>query len=202
MYSHNQHIILRHTEEKVKTLFKNNPAPAHEFDHSERVRAWIVQIAKAEKADLFLCEFAALVHDIGRTIEKSHPGVRHHELSYTMLREWFRTDSVFDDLSRSEKIIILYSVRYHWNNAADKYDEAIILRDADKLDMLGKVGVKRSIVFSPPEELSSDFRFKYDAFYWLQTDKAKALAKKYKLMEPVDREYLKYLKKFVGSVSL
>ena len=40
-------------------------------------------------------------------------------------------------LKKAEKLVVLYAVRYHWNDAADKYKEAIILRDADKLDIYG-----------------------------------------------------------------
>lgn len=198
-----QQQLILYTEKKVQNFFLHNPAPAHEFDHSERVRAWAVIIAKSEKANIFLSELSALVHDIGRTMEKKNPGVRHHELSYEMLQQWFRSDRAFDVLTRSEKLNILYSVRYHWNNAADKYLEAIVLRDADKIDALGKIGLRRSMEYRKSADLvMSDLRLRPDMFYWLQTKKARQIVARYKLMQPIDSFYLKLLKKQIKPISL
>lgn len=204
MYTALQKTIIRHTEEKVKHFFKANPAPAHEFDHSERVREWAVKIAKAEKANVFLCELAALVHDVGRAIEKQHPGVRHHELSYNILRVWFATDDVLSQLSKQEKMNVLYSVRNHWNNAATKYFEAVVLRDADKLDTFGTIGIKRtyeSFKDNMPA-IMHDFRIRYDILYWVATKTANKFVKQFKMMEPIDTHYLKLLKKGIEPVEL
>lgn len=204
MYTKQQKEIINYTEERVKRFFKENPAPAHEFDHSERVRKWAVIIAKAEKANIFLCELAALVHDIGRAIEPNHPGVRHQELSYRLLRVWLATDHVFMQLSKQEKINLLYSVRYHWNNAATKYFEAVVLRDADKLDTFGAIGIKRTYESFKGDmaAIMHDFRIRYDIYYWIVTKTAHQLVKKYKMMAAIDKHYLKLLKKGITPVEL
>jgi len=73
--------------------------------------------------------------------------LRHHELSYILAKEWSNQDREFDILSEEEKEEILYAVRYHWDDMAEDYPLANILRDADKLDMYGDIGVKRAREF-------------------------------------------------------
>lgn len=190
--------ILKYTRKKVKKLFEENPVPAHGFDHIERVRNFALKIAKSEKCDIFLSEMAAWLHDIGRTQEKIPSATRaHHELSYILCREWFRNDSVLNNLSKKEKIILLYSVRYHWNDAADKYKVAIVLRDADKLDALGKMGVARNIEFFKGNEegLMNQVRFFPDIINNLKTKIAIHIAGEKKLIKPV----LKFQKSFLKS---
>lgn len=204
MYSKRERIILKYTKVKTKTLFAEQPAISHGYDHAERVAKWAVEIARAHKGNIFLSELSGIVHDIGRAIEKDNPGVRHQELSYRVLREWLKEDRVFDLLTRAEKLNILYSVRYHWNNAADKYIEAVILRDADKIDSFGEFGVKRSVAIYRADlyRLQRDFRFKYEMYYWLRTKKAKQIVAQNKYMEKVNVFYLKLIKRDIKPIEL
>jgi HD superfamily phosphodiesterase len=66
MFTTREKQLLAHATRRVKALFKERPYPAHNFDHADRVRKWAMQIAKAEKANVFLSAFIALIHDIGR----------------------------------------------------------------------------------------------------------------------------------------
>ncbi|MDO8626012.1 MAG: HD domain-containing protein [Candidatus Magasanikbacteria bacterium] len=210
MYTKIQKQIVREVNIKVKALFKVTPVPAHGYDHVARVVKNAIVIAKAVKANIFLCELAAVLHDVGRTLEKKGSHAKnnstntHHELSYKLCREWFRKDKIFSLLTKEEKIILLYAVRYHYNNAADKYQEAIILRDADKLDALGNIGVKRAKIFFKNDYLAlrSDFRFKYDMYNWLITNKARQMANDQNLMRPINEYQVKLLKKEIKPVSL
>lgn len=199
--------ILAYTKAKVRALFRAHPAPAHNFDHAERVFAHARKIAQAEETDVFLCGLAALLHDVGRTREhavKVRQPNTHHELSYQMCRVWFRTDLVLKQLTKQQKIILLYTIRYHWNNAADKYFEAVVLRDADKLDALGKHGIKRTqeVFRRDHKRLLRDFRYKYDLFYWLVTGAAQQIARRGRLMAPVDTLYFKLLRRAIKPIRL
>ena len=141
--------LLSFLENKVDKLFQDFPVPAHGIDHIKRVADWAVLIAKDGKCDEFLAKIAGLLHDIGRVAEfNNNPDkLRHHELSYILAKEWFNQDREFDILSEEEKEEILYAVRYHWDDTAEDYPLANILRDADKLDMYGDIGVKRACEF-------------------------------------------------------
>lgn len=205
MYNKNQKNLLGYVRLKVKNLFKAHPVKAHGFDHAQRVSKWAVIIAKSERVDVFLSEVAALLHDIGR-IPEELPGntKRHHELSYEMCREWFREDKVFDVLSKKEKLSILYALRYHWNDAANKYKIAWVLRDADKLDALGSIGLKRSIDFlgKSKEKVMQDLRFKGDIVMNLRSQKAISIMKNKKLFEPIRHYFHNVLRKQIEPVEL
>ncbi len=205
-YTIEQVELLGHVEQKIRKLFLENPVPAHGIEHISRVVEWARKIAPKEKAkSIFLCELAAWLHDIGR-LREDNPGEdsrKHHELSYIMLQEWFREDKAFDILSKKEKLELLYAVRYHWNNMADKYDTAWILRDADKLDAFGKVGIERvKELFPKDEEWNLYLRHIYEIFIHVRTKTAKKIIKDKKLMDAVEKEYKSYLKSKIEPVEL
>lgn len=206
-YSIEQAELVTHVRTKVAALFAEKPVPAHGFDHADRVAANCVRIAEVEGyADLYIAELVGLLHDIGRVQHhydpsKTHLG--HHELSYILLQEWFHKDNAFDVLTDDQKKQLLYSVRYHYNNAADDYELAYLLRDADKIDMLGDIGIKRTHEFMNTEsEIEMDIRMKYDSFYWVKTDTAKRIIKERKLMETLDEFYMDLLRKQIDPVAL
>lgn len=203
-YSAQQEQILSYTQTKVRDFMLTASTPGHEFDHILRVANWAVKIAQAEKANIFLCEMAGLLHDVGRAHEDLHDhSRRHHELSYEICQKWFREDMVLKNLSKKEKLILLYSVRYHWNNAADKYVEAIILRDADKLDLFGKIGVKRNAHYlKTKEKIMNGMRYRADDVFWLRTEMAREYFKKQKMFEPIFKETVRLLKSEIKPVSL
>lgn len=205
MYTEKQKIIIAHVHAKVKDLFAAHPVKAHGFDHAWRVSKWAAIIATAEKEDVFLAEMSAWLHDIGRATEHL-PGntKKHHELSYDICRQWFKKDIIFDDLSVKEKLIILYAVRYHWNDAADKYKTAWILRDADKLDSFGAIGVKRTIDFYHKDEqvIMHDLRLRYEMFYNLRSKKARQIVKNKNLFAPIRLYQHKILKSKIKPIAL
>ncbi|MFA6427451.1 MAG: HD domain-containing protein [Candidatus Magasanikbacteria bacterium] len=206
-YSPQQTKLLEHVKHRIKEIFSETSVPAHGFDHISRVVAWTQEILKREYAkNPLLCELSAWLHDIGRTIEDV-PGEnsrKHHELSYELLRKWYREDTMFDILSKSEKRELLYAVRYHWNNVADTYDTAWILRDADKLDGFGAIGMKRARehLKNDEEAYNQNFRNQYDSLLHLKTQAAQDIVVEFKLMEAVEREYKKFLKSKIKKIEL
>ncbi len=205
MYTQKQKRIIAHVRAKVKALFVKYPIKAHGFDHALRVSKWAVIVATAEKNNVFLAELSGLLHDIGRATENL-PGntKQHHELSYDMCREWFKEDKIFNFLSRAEKLIILYAVRYHWNEAADKYKIAWILRDADKLDAFGAIGLKRTIEFFNKDEkiIMHDLRLRYEMFHNIRSKKGQQIMKSQHLFEPIRRYQYRILKSKIKPVEL
>lgn len=201
--SHQQ--ILKYTSQKVRILFEQHPVSSHNFDHIAHVHKWAKQIAEAEGANVFLCEMSAWLHDIGRTKE-IHPkdSREHHEFSYRLCQEWFKEDPFYLELSNAEKNIILYAVRYHWNNAADKYIEAIILRDADKLDGFGNRGIKRAKEFfgDNSEEYERSLCFQYMNAYWIRTRTARKIFEEDNMIGPLNKEFIRVLKSKIVPIEL
>ena len=204
-YSKKQKELVLHVKRKVKALFVTHPIRAHGFDHAGRVSKWAVVIATSEKDNIFLAEMSAWLHDIGRVIEHL-PGnkKRHHEYSYEMCRKWFKEDRAFNVLSKKEKLVIFYAVRYHWNEAADKYKVAWILRDADKLDAFGVIGLKRTIEFYNNDEnvILHDLRLRYEMFHNFRSKKARQIMKSKHLFEPLRRYQRRILKSKIKPVEL
>lgn len=206
-YSTQQQTLLHYTRKKVHDLFKKHPVPGHDFEHSQRVAEHARIIAKAEHArSVFLCELAGWLHDIGRVTEQYTKGNKktHHELSYEMLRKWLKKDHRFDVLTKQEKLELLYAVRYHYNNMADKYDTAWILRDADKLDVFGKIGLKRTLEFyaGSDEKLNMGLRYAFEILYFFRTKTARKIMEKKQLLKPMLNFYKKYLKNKIRPVEL
>lgn len=206
MYTKTQKEIISHSEEKVRLLFQAHPVPAHGFDHIQKVRDNAVKIARAEGANVFLCELSALLHDIGRAREKKLDFVHsHQEISYRMSRNWFKNDNTLNQISAKNKKVILYAVRYHWNDAADKNKVAIILRDADKLDTLGKRGADRiKALLSKVGEnrLIELMRVIFAHHFWLRTNTARQIARDKNVFGPIAVLYRKLLRKKILPVRL
>lgn len=205
MYNPKQQKIIEHTTQKVKELFTAYPVTSHDLNHTMRVVAFALEIAKREKANVFVCHLSALLHDVGRTEEfyKKKKG-QHHELSYKICQNWFKQDKILNTLAKKEKIEILYAVRYHYNNVADQYFSAVILRDADKLDLYGKKGLKRLIDFwgEGTEALGLNLRLSIEASCWLYTVTAEKIFVNNKMIEPILIYYKKYLKKKISRIEL
>jgi len=208
MYTKKQQEIIKYTRAKVYSYMGENPVAGHGADHAARVAEWAVQIAKKEKANIFLSEMAGLLHDVGRALEGMNGSEdskkRHHELSYEICQEWFRNDEILNKLSNSEKLNLLYSVRYHWNNAADKYLEAIILRDADKMDLFGKIGIERNERFwnYDREKIMLQMRFRTDDMFWIRTKTARVFFEKHEMFDPILKYTIKKLKEDIHPVEL
>ncbi len=206
MYTQAQKQLLRYARTMVKKMMEESPVPAHGFDHALRVSKWAVIIAKAEGASIFLSELTSLLHDVGRIPEHYTAGntKRHHELSYEICQKFFRQDKNFDILSKQEKISVLYALRYHWNNMADKYQVAWILRDADKLDAFGKIGLKRMLEFANYDEkkILTDLRNRADMWLHIRTKTAQDIFKKKNLFSPLLKYQQKILKSKIENIQL
>src|SRR5258708_3999459 len=58
----NKRDVIKKTEEFVKKTMTGDPG--HDWSHVNRVRKVALYIAKKEKADAFIVELAALLHDV------------------------------------------------------------------------------------------------------------------------------------------
>lgn len=196
-YNTSEQQVIDHAYTKVEALFKEFPAPAHGLDHAKRVAEWSKEIAVAEGEDVFMAELCGLLHDVGRATEfHNNPDKkRHHELSYDLLRVWFREDKLLKSLTDNQKMEVLYALRWHWNDVADEYESAIILRDADKLDSFGHIGLERTFKFCAhtPIDVNTDLRFRYQFVYWLRKDSTKKIFEDKSMIDPINDYYKKML---------
>jgi uncharacterized protein len=122
--------------------------PVHGFDHILRVYRMAERLALEEGADLEIVHAAALLHDAeGSQTEGGEAGRQdHHHVSsqfaqrVLMLEGW-----PADKIAAVQHCIRAH--RFRDNTEEPQTLEAKILFDADKLDVIGAVGVARTIAF-------------------------------------------------------
>lgn len=138
--------IVAKIEEEAKKFFVG-ASGCHDWTHVERVRNLAMHIGKKEKADLFVLELAAFLHDIGRKEEMTGKGkICHAEKGAEIARE------ILEKYGVEEKQIenIIHCIETHrWRkNMKPETLEAKIIFDADKLDSIGAIGIARDFLFA------------------------------------------------------
>lgn len=121
----------------------------HDWWHSFRVWKLAKKIARVEKADLFLVEMSALLHDVGDYKFFDGDEKKGREKIQNFLKTL--------NLSRTivEKIIFIcsnisYMKTLSKNNNTDikeKTIEFMVVSDADKLDAMGAIGIARTFTY-------------------------------------------------------
>ena len=135
------------TKEIKKIMEKELSCSAHQIDHTERVYNLCLFLAKGEKVDLEVLEVSALLHDIARVKEDNdNSGKTDHAILGAKMAK-----SILEKLEFSKEKVkhiqdCIISHRYR-NNNEPKTIEAKILFDADKLDVVGAIGIARSFVW-------------------------------------------------------
>lgn len=122
--------------------------PVHGFDHVLRVYRMAERLALVEGADVEIVRAAALLHDAegsataGGEIGRSN----HHHASAEFARQVLESENW-----PPERIAaVLHCIRAHRfrdNSEPPHTLEAKILFDADKLDVIGAIGVVRTVAF-------------------------------------------------------
>lgn len=186
--------ILIKTQEYIKETFLKE-GTGHDYFHIERVVINSRKILQTEKADGFLVELAAWLHDLGD--HKLHNGVdKSEELINAFLNSLVVEQPIIDRV-----IEIVSQVSFSKGNRPSSI-EAEIVQDADRLDAIGAIGIarcfayggsKHRILYSPDEKEkeSSSIQHFYDKLLKIKglinTESAKLIAaRRHSFME----EYL------------
>lgn len=124
-------------EEIVKETMSVLDGTAHSYAHVDRVTKIAAILAEKEKADQELVQTAALLHDIGRAV-----GEPHNETGAKLAREILEQSTNYpkERIEKIVKIILLHPIAFR-----DKLEtlEEKIVWDADKIDLLGVIGLAR-----------------------------------------------------------
>lgn len=120
----------------------------HDFEHVLRVLAMALRIARAEGADLEIVRAAALLHDaVGAQESGSGTRLGHHLASAE-----FAASVLSAEAWSPERIqAVQHAIRAHrFRHTGERPQtlEAQCLFDADKLDVLGAIGVARTIAYA------------------------------------------------------
>lgn len=139
----NKEQIINQTVEHIKAKLSGEGS-GHDWWHVYRVYKNAIHISRYEKADLFVVELAALLHDIADW--KFHNG--DDNVGPQMAREWLKK------LSVDENIIvhicqIIKDASFKGRGVVSKMKtiEGAIVQDADRLDAIGAIGIGRTFAY-------------------------------------------------------
>ncbi|WP_209122165.1 HD domain-containing protein [Alkalihalobacillus sp. BA299] len=132
---------LRKTETYVHNELTGEPS-GHDWWHIKRVTKLAKQIASVEGADAFICEMAALLHDIAdeKLNETEETGLKKVE-------NWLHNMELSEqDVTHIMEIISTMSFK-GGGGPPMKTLEGRVVQDADRLDALGAIGIARTFAF-------------------------------------------------------
>ena len=130
------------TKDFVKKHLEND-ASGHDWWHIVRVAEIAKTIAVKEKADLFICEMSALLHDIAdeKINATEAEGLK-------KVRDWLHAIHV-DEPGVSAIISIISTISYKGGGQpAMQTLEGQIVQDADRLDAIGAIGIARTFAYA------------------------------------------------------
>lgn len=124
-----------------------NTDPVHDFSHIERVYRMSDRLARIEGADLEIVHAAALLHDAEGTTPGNESRLEHHLRSAEFAQKILAAEGW--DQARIDAVKhCIRAHRYRDDREPPATIEAKCLFDADKLDVLGAIGVVRAVVYA------------------------------------------------------
>lgn len=133
---------LKAMEQYAKRVLSSDTS-GHDWSHIERVVNTTKTIAKAEGADLFICEAAALLHDVIDDKIVQDPAVALKELKKFLTS----IEVAPEEIEAIESIITRMSFKNHQENHELSL-EGRVVQDADRLDAIGAIGIARVMCYS------------------------------------------------------
>lgn len=135
--------IIQKTADHIKGKLTGESS-GHDWWHVYRVWSTAIHIGKKEKADMFIVELAALLHDIADW--KFHGGDA--SAGSRAAREWLLSLGV-DEGSISHVCDIIDGVSYKGAGVKTQMTtkEGMVVQDADRLDAMGAIGIARAFAY-------------------------------------------------------
>ncbi|MCB0737708.1 MAG: HD domain-containing protein [Bacteroidetes bacterium] len=161
--------VLQHTAAFVQQYFENEPT-GHDWWHIKRVWNTSKTIAEIEGANLFVCEMAALLHDLDDW-KVSEDG----DETPIKANNWMKEQGLDNEMIETiASIITQLSFKGLGVDTTMPTLEGKVVQDADRLDALGAIGIARAFAFGgnrkrllyhpdiPPKKHQSSHEYKKD----------------------------------------
>jgi uncharacterized protein len=134
--------IIQKAEQFVQQQLEHDHS-GHDWWHIDRVRKLALDIAAKEGADPFICELAALLHDVAD--EKLNDS---KQAGLDKVEHWLRLH-VGDPAVIAQVMTIIATMSYNGGqNPPMETLEGRIVQDADRLDALGAIGIARTFMYA------------------------------------------------------
>lgn len=135
--------IIEDLNKKLVELFKYENT-GHDINHLNRVYEYAVEIQKNEGGDLYVIAVSALVHDLHRLMSNQQKRYVAPEDSLDFAKQILLDCHV--DLNKLNAILDV--VKNHSNKKNKNLSlETLIIQDADVLDTIGEIGLKRTLTY-------------------------------------------------------
>ena len=135
--------ILKKASETIREVLGNDGA-GHDWWHIYRVVKTAKRINKTEKANEFIVELAAWLHDIAD--HKYHNG--DHNMGPKVARRWMESEHIEEEvIDKVENIIKEISYKGAEVSTPMSSLEGKIVQDADRLDAIGAIGIARTFAY-------------------------------------------------------
>lgn len=134
--------VIHKAEQFVKEKLQNDSS-GHDWWHIDRVRNLALTIAAKENADLFICELAALLHDLAD--EKLAAS---EEEGLNAVHLWL-SEHVQDLTIVSSVMEIISTMSFKGGSRPPMATtEGKVVQDADRLDAIGAIGIARTFAYA------------------------------------------------------
>jgi uncharacterized protein len=133
--------VLEEAETFVRAALAGD-ASGHDWWHIARVRALARTIAREESANSFVCELAALLHDVA---DDKIAGDEATGLA--TVRTWLTAHEVDADATDAVMEIISTMSFSGGNKPPMRTLEGRVVQDADRLDAIGAIGIARAFAY-------------------------------------------------------
>lgn len=138
----NQKYILSAAEVFARRELEHDRS-GHDWWHADRTRSLARKLAESEGADQFICELAALLHDVAD--EKLNDS---EEAGLRKVREWLESQGVPAEVA-GQVLEILATISFKGGHRPPMRTlEGRVVQDADRLDALGAIGIARVFAYS------------------------------------------------------
>lgn len=137
-----QRKIISQTAEMIQKRFSDDPS-GHDWYHMERVWKMAQKLADAERADRFIVEIAALLHDYADwKLEIDH------QKENEEMKSWLRKIGVSDQ-NISDICAIIEKVSFKGLDKPSEQEtlEGKVVQDADRLDAIGAIAIARVFAY-------------------------------------------------------
>lgn len=115
----------------------------HDWSHVERVRRVAQTLAREERADGYICELAALLHDVA-----DYKIAGDEATGLARVRGWLETHNRADAPTNERVMQIIRTMSFAGGQRPPMTTlEGQIVQDADRLDAIGAVGVARAFAY-------------------------------------------------------
>jgi uncharacterized protein len=141
-----QRHIIRTAEQRAHQQLEHD-STGHDWYHIDRVRRMALRIGKKEKADLFLVELMALLHDLH---DRKVVGEGNEEKSLQRTEQWLQ-DAQLAPEHIQEVMYVIKNQSYSASGLAGTKlhsTAGLVVQDADRLEALGAIGIARCFAYN------------------------------------------------------